>query len=278
MNYELRKNIWLIFVALVFAAVAAWLAMRWMETRVDASKYQRLGATRLVVASHDVALGARIEPADVRVVSAISSGFPADAFTDTKQVIGQVVKSALFEGEVLTARRLARYTGGSSLAAVLAPGMRAVTVRVDDVIGVGGFVLPENRVDVVASYQDGGLTRAETVLRDIRVLAVDQRSDSSTTEPLLVRAVTLEVTPDGAETLAVASQRGRIQLTLLNPISANPAEPNGGGRQADVVVAAPKLVDAGVFVIRTPRLERSRDTTSAVTLIRGTEITIRKSE
>jgi pilus assembly protein CpaB len=187
---------------------------------------------------------------------AITTSIPPDAFTKTESVIGHVSKSTLFSGEVLIDRRLSKYVGGSALAAVLELGMRAVTVRVDDVIGVGGFVLPENRVDVVATFQQGNSYQAETILQDIRVLAVDQRSDPGSNEPLLVRAVTLEVTPQGAEKIAIAEQRGRIQLTLLNP----------------------KLIEAGLFPIKTPSLERPRDPSPAVTLIRGTQVTTRKSE
>lgn len=278
MNYETRKNAWLIFVALVFAALAAWLATRWMQTRIKTVDAGKSGISNVVIAAQDVPLGKQIETTDVKIVRAISNSFPTDAFTDTKHVIGQVSKSAIFAGEVLTNRRLSTYTGGSALAAVLAPGMRAVTVRVDDVIGVGGFVLPENRVDVVTSFQEGSSSRAETILRDIRVLAVDQQSDSSANEPLVVRTVTLEVTPEGAEAIAAASQRGRIQLTLLNPMSAKTTISSNGISDTEVVVQAPKLIEAGIFPIKTPQLERPRESSSAVTLIRGTQITTRKSE
>ena len=155
MNYETRKNVWLILIALLFAVAAAWLATRWIQTRVDAADAGKLSLSNVVVATRDLPLGKRIEPADVKVVRAISSSVPFDSFVSTDEVVGQVSRSTLLSGEVLINRRLAKHSGGSALAAVLAPGMRAVTVRVDDVIGVGGFVLPENRVDVVAAFQEG---------------------------------------------------------------------------------------------------------------------------
>jgi pilus assembly protein CpaB len=231
-----------------------------------------------VIATRDIPLGQRIQKADIRVGRAITTSIPPDAFTKTESVIGHVSKSTLFSGEVLIDRRLSKYVGGSALAAVLELGMRAVTVRVDDVIGVGGFVLPENRVDVVATFQQGNSYQAETILQDIRVLAVDQRSDPGSNEPLLVRAVTLEVTPQGAEKIAVAEQRGRIQLTLLNPMSTKTVMSSDKSAMAEVVVRAPKLIEAGMFPIKTPSLERPRDPSPAVTLIRGTQVTTRKSE
>jgi pilus assembly protein CpaB len=278
MNYETRKNVWLIIVALAFAALAAWLATRWMQTRMEAMDPNKLTFSSVVIATRDIPLGQRIQKADIRVGRAITTSIPPDAFTKTESVIGHVSKSTLFSGEVLIDRRLSKYVGGSALAAVLELGMRAVTVRVDDVIGVGGFVLPENRVDVVATFQQGNSYQAETILQDIRVLAVDQRSDPGSNEPLLVRAVTLEVTPQGAEKIAIAEQRGRIQLTLLNPMSTKTVMSSDESAMAEVVVRAPKLIEAGMFPIKTPSLERPRDPSPAVTLIRGTQVTTRKSE
>ena len=278
MNYETRKNVWLIIVALAFAALAAWLATRWMQTRMEAMDPNKLTLSSVVIATRDIPLGQRIQKADIRVGRAITTSIPPDAFTKSESVIGQVSKSTLFAGEVLIDRRLSKYVGGSALAAVLETGMRAVTVRVDDVIGVGGFVLPENRVDVVATFQQGNSYQAETILQDIRVLAVDQRSDPGSNEPLLVRAVTLEVTPQGAEKIAIAEQRGRIQLTLLNPMSTKTVMSSDESAMAEVVVRAPKLIEAGLFPIKTPSLERPRDPSPAVTLIRGTQVTTRKSE
>jgi pilus assembly protein CpaB len=278
MNYETRKNVWLIIVALAFAALAAWLATRWMQTRMEAMDPNKLTFSSVVIATRDIPLGQRIQKADIRVGRAITTSIPPDAFTKTESVIGHVSKSTLFSGEVLIDRRLSKYVGGSALAAVLELGMRAVTVRVDDVIGVGGFVLPENRVDVVATFQQGNSYQAETILQDIRVLAVDQRSDPGSNEPLLVRAVTLEVTPQGAEKIAIAEQRGRIQLTLLNPMSTKTVMSSDESAMAEVVVRAPKLIEAGLFPIKTPSLEGPRDPSPAVTLIRGTQVTTRKSE
>jgi len=278
MNYETRKNVWLIIVALTFAALAAWLATRWMQTRMEAMDPNKLTLSSVVIATRDIPLGQRIQKAEIRVGRAITTSIPPDAFTKSESVIGQVSKSTLFAGEVLIDRRLSKYVGGSALAAVLELGMRAVTVRVDDVIGVGGFVLPENRVDVVATFQQGNSYQAETILQDIRVLAVDQRSDPGSNEPLLVRAVTLEVTPQGAEKIAIAEQRGRIQLTLLNPMSTKTVMSSDKSAMAEVVVRAPKLIEAGLFPIKTPSLERPRDPSPAVTLIRGTQVTTRKSE
>ena len=97
--------------------------------------------------------------------------------------------------------------------------MRAVTVRVDDVIGVAGFLLPGNRVDVLAARREAiSRATAETIVRDVKVLAVDQTAATEKNEPVIVRAVTLEVNPEQAEVLVKAKEEGSIQLTLRNPL------------------------------------------------------------
>ncbi len=95
--------------------------------------------------------------------------------------------------------------------------MRAITVRVDDVVGVAGFLLPGNHVDIVAARKQNDRATTETILMDINVLAVDQTSNQDKNEPVVVRAVTLEMTPKQAEILVRAREEGRIQLTLRNP-------------------------------------------------------------
>ena len=275
MNYETRKNLWLIAVALAFALIAATLATAWMKSRIDAVEASSKNLTSVVVAARDVPIGKRIEREDLRKVRTSIEGAPADAFRDVAEVVGQVSRSPLYAGEVLVARRLSQYVGGSALAAVLNPGMRAVAIRVDDVIGVGGFVLPENRVDVISAFSDGGATTAETIIRDVRVLAVDQRSDPTSDGPVVGRAVTLEVTPADAEKIAIARQRGMLQLTLRNPLSPTPA----GALEAEAVAKeAPHVIEAGFSFAKVPDPRSAPKPRQTVTLIRGTAISTGISE
>ena len=122
--------------------------------------------------------------------------------------------------------RFRAHSPGSTLAALVDENMRAVTVRVDDVVGVTGFLLPGNTVDVLTSRKRGQ-DRAipETILRNIKVLAVDQTASAETNEPVIVRAVTLEMLPRQAEVLFQARTEGYIQLTLHNPLDPEYAPP-----------------------------------------------------
>lgn len=277
MLYETRKNLWLIAIALIFAVIAAALATRWMQSRVAAADASRGGLVPVVVAARDVPMGKRIEAADLRLVNVASDAKPSDAYPDSTAVIGQVSRSPFVSGEMLIARRLSKYAGGSALAAVVAADMRAVTVRVDDVSGVGGFILPENRVDVIAAFNDSTSPQASTILRDVRVLAVDQRSDPGSDGPILSRAVTLEVTPQGAEAIAAARQRGSIQLSLRNPMNRAATET----LDPALLTARNPVVIAASMPLLAPTLSRStqvRRDKPVITLIRGTSVSQRVIE
>ena len=270
MNYETRKNIWLIAVAIAFALIAATLATAWMKSRIDAVEASNKNLATVVVAARDVPMGKRVEREDLRIVRTSVEGAPSDAFRDVTEVVGQVSRSPLYAGEVLVARRFSGYAGGSALAAVLQPGMRAVTIRADDVIGVGGFVLPENRVDVISAFEANGTPRAETIIRDVRVLAVDQRSDATVDGPVVGRAVTLEVTPADAEKIAAARQRGSLQLTLRNPLA---PVPTGALEAEDLVEETSRVIAAGFTLPKISTTTPPSRPRTAVTLIRGTTVT-----
>ena len=126
--------------------------------------------------------------------------------------------------------------------------MRAVSVRVNDVVGVAGFLLPGNRVDVVAAYRERSDVLSETVVQNVKVLAIVQSASSDKNEPVVVRAVTLEVTPADAEKLILAEQRGSIQLALRNPLDESVTKKPVAAVAAVKVKAPPPA--PGVSVIR----------------------------
>jgi pilus assembly protein CpaB len=146
--------------------------------------------------------------------------------------------------------------------------MRAVSVRVNDVVGVAGFLLPGNRVDIVAAYRDGQETRSETVVQNVKVLAVDQTAATDEDEPVIVRAVTLEVTPADAEKLVLAEERGAIQLALRNPLD-NRMTIRVSSLPAPVAASAP----APAISRAKPRVRVGPPPPdTSVTVIRGTSV------
>jgi pilus assembly protein CpaB len=202
-----------------------------------------------------------IEGRHVKVIT-VPTGTPlGNNFSKVAEIEGLVAMQKVLSGEVLLKERFTKAGTGSTLAALIKPDMRAVTVRVDDVVGVGGFLLPGNHVDVVAARKVNDRATTETVLMDINVLAVDQTSNQDKNEPVVVRAVTLEMTPQQAEILVRAREEGRIQLTLRNP--ADDMRPQ--------LVAAPEPQPAVPTIKSVPRAP-ARAKAPSVTIIRGTHV------
>jgi len=215
----------------------------------------RTATTTVVVAAMDLPFGTKVEARHLGTIEMLRGSEPAGAYHALKDVEGKVARAALLRGEILLDGRFADQGNGSTLAAVVEQNMRAVTVRVDDVVGVAGFLLPGNRVDVLGSRDlTSQEAQTETILQNVRVLAVDQTAATEKNEPVVVRAVTLEVTPAQAETLVKWKEQGSIQLTLRNPLD------------EAVEVRAAKVVEEPK---PTPKLIPKAPT---VTVIRGTEV------
>jgi pilus assembly protein CpaB len=211
-----RRGTVLVLLSLVLGLGAAWGANHWVQGQLaeDADD-----TTRVVAAALAIPYGTKIDARQVRWVALEPDGVPDNAVLTLEDAIGKVATVNIERGELLLASRLAEHGGGSTLAALVSESMRAITVRVDDVVGVAGFLLPGNYVDVISARMDRNSRRSitETVLRNIKVLAVDQTAATNQNDPVVVRAVTLEVTPAQSETLVKAKQEGTIQLTLRNP-------------------------------------------------------------
>ena len=187
-----------------------------------------------MVASADVELGSRLSPDMLRMVEWPSGSVPPGAFTELAALDGRVVKTALQRGEPVIEARLAPEGTKGGLSAVVDEGKRAMTVRVNDVIGVAGFALPGNYVDIMVNTQDEGSGRSDKdksiskiVLERILVLAVAQEANRDTTKPKVVNAVTLEVTPDQAEKLDLARSVGTLSLVLRNQVDPKLAATDG---------------------------------------------------
>jgi len=204
-------------ISLVLAVGAAGLANSWLKQRAGGDEPD---TASVVVAALEIPFGRKVQAADLNTIKLPPYAVPKGSFTSVDQVVGQVSSQPIYPGEVVLKNRLSEYLGGSALSAVLAPGKRAISVRVDDVVGVAGFLLPGNMVDVVSTRRNGGGrdVASRTILQEIKVLAVDQIASQDRDSPVIVRAVTLEVTPSQAEQLVEATQEGRVQLTLRNPL------------------------------------------------------------
>jgi pilus assembly protein CpaB len=220
---------------LVFAFVVAGCASLLLyRLTVGHSNAQAAPTTaKVLVASRNLELGAIIKDSDVKDAP-WAGAVPTNAVLKREDIIGRGVTTAIYEGEPLVENRLAPKGAGGGLAAMIPSGMRAVAVRVNDVVGVAGFVVPGMRVDILisgnppqaAAQQQGSLTR--TLLQNIEVLSAGQdfKKDNEG-KPLGVGVVNLLVTPEQAEMLSLASNQTTIQLVLRNPLDTQVAKTPG---------------------------------------------------
>jgi pilus assembly protein CpaB len=176
---------------------------------------------QVAVAADDILVGTKLEPHNIRIVTLPQSTVPAGAYSAVSQVVGRGVILPMSKGEFLLPGKLAALNAGAGLPSMIPPGMRAVSVRVNDVVSVAGFVQPGTRVDVLATGTQGGGNdrQTTTVLENVAVIAVGKSLDRSASESTTTAPViTLLVSPDDAQKLALVSQEGRIQLSLRNPL------------------------------------------------------------
>lgn len=228
-----RRAILMTVVALGLGLSAAALVNRWVDSRISAESGGDGNA--VAVAAREIPFGKALEPMDVRIVRLPDEAAPPGAYEEIESLTGKVATQRIFPGEPLLKARVVEQLAGGVLAASISPKKRAVSVRVNDVVGVAGFLLPGSHVDVLATKRAARNrdAQAETILENLRVLAVDQTASPDKNEPTIVRAVTLEMAPGEAETLVKATQEGTIQLALRNPLDedvANKEQAQGAGK------------------------------------------------
>lgn len=215
-----RNQVILLFLlSIIFGLGAVFFAKQWMDRQMQPqTEVEVVEREPVVVAVQEITAGSVIEEQHLTTKLLEVDWRSEEQFTNVEELLGQVVATTIFTGEIVTLPRLSTPGEGSTLAALIPENKRAVTIRVNDVIGVAGFLLPGNRVDVLNTikYSDTSANTI-TVLKDIKVLAVDQTAKTKENKPVIVRAVTLEVSPKQAERLLTARSRGEIQLTLRNP-------------------------------------------------------------
>jgi pilus assembly protein CpaB len=227
-----RRLVTILLAAFVVAALCSVLVYRLVGMRIAAAKPQP--ATRVVAAATDIKIGTVLSAPDLTTVQ-IQGTVPKNAILDAKNAIGRGVISPIYANEPILESRLAPLGSGGGLAATIKDGMRAIAVRVDQVVGVAGFVTPGMRVDVLVSGVppsaqggQGNNTQVRTVLQNIEVLSAgtDIQKDAEG-KPQQVQVVNLLVTPEQAQVLALASNETRIQLVLRNPLDTKETKVQG---------------------------------------------------
>lgn len=234
MNRNTRTLIVLV-VAVLMAGIASfgvYMAVRSMPVReVEVAR------ATAVVAARPLQVGMLITKDDVKIVPWPAANQVPGSFTEVERVVNRGVIGSVSENEPLTEAKLAPVGSGAGLPPTITEGMRAVSISVNEIIGVAGFVIPGTRVDVLVTVDGGqeGQVKQEAltriVLNNVQVLTAGTRYDQERAtregQPIRTNVVTLLLTPQDAETLTLASERGRLMLALRNPLDTAPAVTEG---------------------------------------------------
>ena len=255
------STIVMIGLAALFGLLAVFIAQTWLNNQAERmktreAKPQQVTTQTIVVASRPLRFGMELQKAYLREIAWPESALPAGAFAKIDAALSggkRVVLAPIEINEPVLAVKVTGPGQRATLSALVQPGMKAVTIRVNDVEGVGGFVLPGDRVDVVMTRQlDKGSASNEVVLQNARVLAIDQLADTRSDKPAIAKAVTLEVDTRDAQKVWLAASVGNLSLllrkagevaeektrrvTLRDLLGDLLPEPKSGGDNAKVVV------------------------------------------
>lgn len=226
-----KKIVLLLILTLVSGSVAGYSVLQYLEDRpTPVFAQSRISAQSVVVAARDLDVGTTVGSEDVRLVDWPGEAVPNGYARSVDEVLGRGVITEVATNEPLISSKLADADAGGGLPIVIPPGMRAVSVKVDEVIGVAGFVVPGTRVDVVLTMtpQNSDDTMSRVILENIRALAAGQEiQQDEDGEPMTVTVVTVLVTPEQAEKLILAANQGRIQMALRNTLDLESGETDG---------------------------------------------------
>ena len=251
-----RRALWMMALAVIFGLGAVLMASRWLLRQTPTT------ANRIVVAAADVSLGQRLTPEMMKSLDWPADNLPRGALHDPSKLVGRVLRTSVLRDEPLSEAKLAPAGTVGGLSALITEGKRAITVRVNDVVGVAGFALPGNFVDILVNTQSAGNGNghenaiSKIVLERILVLAVAQDVGRDETKPRVVNAVTLEVTPSQAENLDLARSVGTLSLVLRNQVDPRPGVTDGATKSSLLgVVAKPAEPAPEPAVVAKPRAQ-----------------------
>jgi pilus assembly protein CpaB len=265
------------FVALALGAIVSYAVYRTLQTRTGADATP---GVEVVVAANDIPVGSRVAEGDVKLVRFPVADLPSNIFHLKTSVVGRGAILPIARGEFFLPNKLAGENAGSGMQSLIPPGMRAVSVRVNEVIGVAGFVVPGTRVDVLLTGNPSGASdqQTTTVLENVAVIATGQKLERNTAgEPQLTPVITLLVSPDDAQKLTLATSQGKIQLALRNPLDTKQQELNsvstgalykGVPTPAPTAAQHPKSTSTGKHVVKIPTPPPS---VYSVEVIKGTK-------
>ena len=245
-----------LLLALVLGLAAAAYAATWLQKQSASNTLQ------VVVAQRDLQMGTRLQPDMLQTLAWPKAAAIQDPLTTLDQAVGRVIHMPVLRGEPLLQSKLAPLGEKGGLSSVLAPGQRAVTVKVNEIVGVAGFALPGNFVDVMVNTPDSqNQPVSKIVIERIQVLAVAQDVSTNENKPRVVNAVTLQVSPQQAEQIDLARSVGTLSLVLRSQSENTPVQ-TAGARKLDLV---PQVATAVAAITSKSTPPRPRAAPPAVT-------------
>lgn len=220
-----KRGILMLVLACLMGVAAVYLARGWIETKMKlaGSNEKSVALTTVVVAKRALSFGDHVKAEFLQEAEWPASAVPADAFRTIAEAVGngdkpRVALRTVEPNEPVLKTKISGFGGKATLSAIIDPEMRAVTVRVNDVVGVAGFVLPGDRVDVLLTRnklnQQDEKPTTDVLMQNVKVLAVDQEANETRQKPVVAKAVTVEVSPNQAQKLTLAAQVGYLSLAL----------------------------------------------------------------
>lgn len=252
--------LWLLM-ALVFGATATFMALGWMKTQSKRQVEQasKVPTAPVVVAAKDIDAAYALRGEQLSVVQWPQTSCPKGGFGSVEEVVGRVATLPMSAGEPILEPKLAPQGTPAGMVALVPPDKRAMTVKVDEASGVAGFIIPNNRVDVVASINRGEFSTdplAKILLENLRVLGAGQKiiEKDPDGKPHIVPTVTLEVSPEEGERLALAAQESHLSLVLRSQKDENPVDTKGI-KTSRLFKAGQDSGGPGVQIIRRQKVE-----------------------
>jgi len=270
------NNVAILLLAVVLGGAAAFLARQWLESHVRNAVEEPRGT--IVVAKSPLAFGAEVAADNVAEIPWAATSLPEGAFATKEDLLKdgrRVVLAGLDRNEPVLRSKITAPGQRGSLSTLLQEGKRAVTVRVDDVRGVAGFILPGDSVDIILIRAEEGSRRenySEILLQQVKVLAIDQLVSERQEQPTIAKAVTLEVTPEQAQKVLLATNIGKLSLILRQPGEKN-SEAGRRVTERDLGEGAPKpmapIAIAPAPQVEAPVVRASPRTTATIAIVRG---------
>ncbi|MFQ5351702.1 MAG: Flp pilus assembly protein CpaB, partial [Candidatus Binatia bacterium] len=212
------KPLVLIATGLCFAAFAGLLTFSYLSEKSRGMTDPELKQSQVVVAAVPIRRGDLVDSQQLKIVAWPAHAVPEGTFADPEKLIGKVARVGIMVNEPVTDGKLAKNKSSSVLSMLVPKGRRAISVRVNEVTGISGFVAPNSKVDVLVTIgeRDEEPARSKIILQGVEVLAIDQEVEQIDDEPVVVKTITLDVSPRQAETLTLAANEGNLHFVLRN--------------------------------------------------------------